>query len=88
MDLETTRERLESRLKASKATSWPLANLGGVSVLKNKDIGVNNHYFIQGYYFQFSFFFTCYHYVNFYFGLIEKGVALLIVPDYLLFHTL
>ena len=34
------------------------------------------------------FFFTCYHYVIFYFGLIEKGLALLIIPNYLLFHTL
>jgi hypothetical protein len=32
-------------------------NLGEVSVLKNKDIGANNHYFIGGYYFQFSYFF-------------------------------
>jgi hypothetical protein len=32
----------------------------------------------------FLFIFTCYHYVNLYFGLIEKGVALLIIPDYLL----
>ena len=35
-----------------------------------------------------SFFFTCYHYVIFYFGLIKNGFALLIIPNYLLFHTL
>ena len=57
-------------------------------MLKNKDVGANNHYFIRGYYFYFFIFFTCYHYVNFYFGLITKGVALLIIPNYLLFHTL
>ena len=38
---------------------------------------------IWGYYF----FFTCYPYVIFYFGLIWKGLALLIIPNYLLFHT-
>ena len=46
---------------------------------KNKDIGVTNHYFIRGYYFFFSFFLTCYNYVIFYFGLIDKGLALLII---------
>ena len=35
-----------------------------------------------------NFFFTCYHYVNFYFRLIKKGVVLLIILNYLLFHTL
>ena len=61
-------------------------HLGGGSVCsKVKDIGANNHYYIGGYYF----FFTCYHYVLFYFnGLIEKGLALLIIPNYLLVHTL
>ena len=44
---------------------------------KNKDIGATNHYFIGGYYF---FFLTCYNYVIFYFGLIDKGLALLIIP--------
>ena len=38
--------------------------------------------------FLFLFLFTCYHSVVFYFGLIEKGLALLIIPNYLLFHTL
>ena len=37
----------------------------------------------------FKFFFsTCYHHIISYFGLIEKGLALLIIPNYLLFHTL
>ena len=44
------------------------------------DIYQMNHvlfYTGPGYYGQFLIFFTCYHYVNFYLGLIEKGVALL-----------
>ena len=60
---------------------------GGVSVLKFKGIGANNHYFIGGITLNSHLFFTCYHYVIFYFGLIEKGLALLIIPNYLLFHT-
>ena len=53
-------------------TGISLQDPRGVNVLKVKDIGVNNHYFIRGYYFQFLFFFTCYHYVIFYFGLKKK----------------
>ena len=53
---------------------------GGAVPLKNKDIGATDHYFIGGYYFYFYFFLTCYNYVIFYFGLIEKGLALLIIP--------
>ena len=60
----------------------------GVNVLKVKDIGTDNHYFIRGYYFQY--FFTCYYYVSFIinFGLIKKILALLIIPNCLLLHTL
>jgi hypothetical protein len=46
-----------------------------------KDIGANNFYFIGGYYFLLSSFFTSYHYVIFYFGIIEKGLALLKIPN-------
>ena len=31
---------------------------------------------------------TCYHYVIFYFGLIEKKLALLIIPKNLMFYTI
>ena len=51
---------------------------GGLLCKKVKDIGANNHYYIGGYY---SFFLTCYHYGIFYFGLIEKGLSLLIIPN-------
>ena len=50
------------------------------------DIGANHHYFIGG--ITFNLFPTCYHYVIFYFELIEKGLALLMIQNYLLFHTL
>jgi hypothetical protein len=60
-----------------------IVSRGGQCVQKNKDIGANNHYFIGGITFNFHIVSTCYHYVNFYFGLIEKGVALLINPNYL-----
>ena len=58
----------------------------GSMCLKVDDIGANNHYFIGWYFFQL--FFTCYHYVIVYFGLIEKGLALLIISNHLLCHTL
>ena len=40
-----------------------------------------------GYYFHYFLFFTSYRYIIIYFGLIEKGLALLKIPIYLLFHT-
>ena len=60
--------------------------LGGVCVLKNKDIGANNHYFIHGHYFQF--FFHMLPLYNILLWVNRKGVALLIIPNYLLFHML
>ena len=50
--LSFCRAQLDTSLKSELNTTYYLR---GGSVLKNKDIGVNNHYFIRGYYFQIFF---------------------------------
>ena len=66
---------------AESTKTWPI--LGGVSVLKKLGYRCEQPLFYTGVLLS-IFFFTCYHYVNSYFGLIEKGVALLIIPNYLI----